>query len=290
MNAAEIASRLDLHRAGRNWRGSCPACGYGGDAFTLSAGRNGKPLLWCASCQDRDGIEAALQASTGGSLPERANDPAEAMKAAKRRAKSQERAISTWNGAAPVTPDDPAGRYFASRGLASLIGNACLRYRADTSHPGGGRWPAMIARVNDVIGNMVAVHRTYLTREGGKANVDPVKASLGPVMGSAIPLDPAGPEIVIGEGLETAASAGLMLNLPAWAAISAGNLERALALPDAVQSVVIAADPDEPGIRAAEAAAWRWQGEGRKARIIKPFEAETDFNDLWQRRMAREAA
>ena len=68
MNAAELASRLDLHRAGREWRGSCPACGYGSDAFTLSAGRNGKPLLWCASCQDQDGIEAALQAAIGGFL------------------------------------------------------------------------------------------------------------------------------------------------------------------------------------------------------------------------------
>ena len=148
----------------------------------------------------------------------------------------------------------------------------------------------MVARVDDVTGSMVAIHRSYLTREGHKANVEPMKASLGPIMGSAIPLDPAAPELVIGEGLETAASAGLTLNLSAWAAISAGNMECALALPNMVQSVVVAADPDGPGLRAAEAAARRWQGEGRKVRIIKPHQDRTDFNDLWQRHMARAVA
>ena len=50
---------------------------------------------------------------------------------------------------------------------------------------------------------------------------------------------------------------------PTWAALSAGGI-RALILPDEVQHVVIAADPDPVGIMAARAAARRWLAEGRQ--------------------------
>jgi putative DNA primase/helicase len=48
--------------------------------------------------------------------------------------------------------------------------------------------------------------------------------------------------LVIGEGIETAASAGLLMGTPAWAAISAGNMAKGLVLPPEVRRVVIAAD------------------------------------------------
>ena len=46
-----------------------------------------------------------------------------------------------------------------------------------------------------------------------------------------------------------------------------------------VTEVIIAADADQVGIKAAHAAARRWYGEGRKVRIAKPPEGN-DFNDL----------
>jgi len=76
---------------------------------------------------------------------------------------------------------------------------------------------------------------------------------------------------VIGEGIETAASAGLLLGLPAWAAMSAGNLAKGLLLPPEVRAVVVAADPDRPGRAAADAAAIRWQAEGRRVRTATPI-------------------
>jgi phage/plasmid primase-like uncharacterized protein len=139
----------------------------------------------------------------------------------------------------------------------------------------------MIALVQDVAGDPIGVHRTYLRRDGsGKADIEPPKASLGPVWGGAIRLDHATPELVIGEGIETSASAGRLLRLPAWAALSAGNLANGLVLPVDVRAVVIAADPDEPGERAARAAALRWQREGRGVRIARPNIAGRDFNDI----------
>ena len=139
----------------------------------------------------------------------------------------------------------------------------------------------MLGLVQDVAGNPVAVHRTYLRPDGsGKAEVEPNKANLGPVWSGAIRLCSAAPEIVIGEGIESAGAAGLLLGLPDWAAVAAGNLGKALALPPEVRAAVIAADHDEPGRNAAGEAAARWKAEGRAVRIALPDRAGEDFNDV----------
>ena len=296
MNIPELAIRLGLHRAGREWRGTCPACGYGSDAFTLSTGKGGHPLLWCASCQDNDALRAILRGAGAGANFTRHDDLAAAENALEARQKSQERARVIWGGAEPVVAAAPAGRYLARRALGHLIGNPALRYREDVPHPAGGRHPALVALVQDAAENALGVHRTYLAADGTKARLEPVKASLGPIWGGAIRLAPAAPEIVIGEGIESSASAGLLLGLPAWAAISAGNLGKGLMLPPEVMSVVIAADDDgvsaqgrNPGLEAAEAAAARWQREGRKVRIIKPNMPGNDFNDILAAREAGKA-
>ena len=297
MNIPEIAARLGLHRAGREWRGSCPACGYGSDAASLFTGKNGKPLLWCSSCQEKEALAAILRGAGAGADFIRHDDRANTEKPLEARQKSQERARVIWAGARPVTADDPAGRYLTRRGLAHLIGNPVLRYRADVSNPSGGRHPAMVALVHNANREGVAVHRVYLATDGTKARLERVKASLGPIWGGAIRLAPAAPEVVIGEGIETSASAGLLLGLPAWAALSAGNMGKGLILPPEVERVTIAADDDgvnaqgrNPGLEAAEQAARRWQAEGRKVRIIKPNMPGKDFNDILQARAAGKAA
>jgi len=196
------------------------------------------------------------------------------------KARKRDRALALWNGA-EATEGTCVAAYLGRRGLGFLTGSAALRYRADTPHPAGGRLPAMIAQVVDVSNAMVAIHRTYLTRDGAKANADPPKASLGPAWGGAIRLSPYEPEkrLVIAEGLETAASAGRLLELPAWAAISAGNMAKGLVLPPEVRRVCIAADPDHPGRDAARAAWFRWRGEGRDVTIATP-NGTGDFNDI----------
>ena len=91
--------------------------------------------------------------------------------------------------------------------------------------------------------------------------------------------------MVIGEGIETAASAALLTGFPAWAAISAGNLAKGLALPPEARRVVIAADADAPGQDAARHAWLRWRAEGRDVQIATP-NFVGDFNDLLRAREA----
>ena len=172
--------------------------------------------------------------------------------------------------------------YLPRRGLASLIGSPVLRYRSGTSHPaGGGTYSAMIALVTDAAGNPLAVHRTYLAPDVRKADVDPVRASLGPSWGGAIRLSPHDPDmpLIIGEGIETAASAGVLFGWPAWSAVSCGNMGKGLVLPREVRRVCIAADPDESDRKAALDARFRWMAEGRDVTIATPT-GDGDFNDV----------
>lgn len=177
----------------------------------------------------------------------------------------------------------PAAKYLARRGLPWLAGNENIRFRANTSHPSGCPYlPAMVALIHDGEGAICAVHRTYLNGDGTKAAVTPVKATMGSFSGGAIRLDPASSEMVIAEGIETAASAGFILGRPAWAAVACGNLRASLVLPAIVKHVTIAADHDDAGRRAAAGAARRWRKEGRHVRIVQADLPGQDFNDLLQ--------
>lgn len=284
--AVELAVRFRLDKRVRSYRGDCPACGYP-RAFSVCVGKSARLMLYCANGCARDVLQDAARRALGNTwTPQPAPDAAEVEAA---RGRKQAAALRLFSGSTAVAALDPSGRYFARRELPHLIGCPALRHRGDCPHPEGGRLPAMVAEVLDVAGRPIAVHRTYLTPAGGKADRDPAKASLGPVWGGAVHLDPAAPELVIGEGIETAASAGLLLGLPAWAAINAGNLERGLLLPPEVRAVVIAADPDPKGREAAAAAATRWQAEGRRVRIATPHQPGRDFNDVLQDRARRAA-
>ncbi len=138
----------------------------------------------------------------------------------------------------------------------------------------------MVWRVHDHLGDVCAVHRTFLGPPGHKAAVEPAKATLGSFAGGAIRLHPACAEMVVGEGVETTASAAAMLGLPGWAAVACGNLAANMRLPELVRTVTIAADHDPPGQRAAAKAARRWRAEGRVVRIATPDRPGQDFNDL----------
>jgi hypothetical protein len=86
---------------------------------------------------------------------------------------------------------------------------------------------------------------------------------------------------MVGEGIETSATAMLVAGMPAWAALSTSGLV-SLVLPPIVEQVVILADHDASGAgeRAAHKAAQRWLAEGRTVRIAMPPQPDTDFNDI----------
>ena len=287
MSAPEIAHALGLKRAGRNWRGDCPSCGYAG-TFSVSS-KDGTTLWWCASCQDSSGVTAAVRNALGGTwtppttkaLLSTAPDIASRTRAA----------LAIWEEAMPI-PGTIVEPYLAARGLVGEASTA-LRYHPSLRHPNEtASFPAMVGLVvSTSTGEPVAIHRTYLKRDGsGKADIEPAKASKGPIGGGAILLHSpvAGMPLVIGEGIETSLSAGRIIGAPAWAAIAAGNLSRII--PPAVPSeIIIAADPDMVGQGEAWNAAQIWKAQGRTVRVATPDTTGQDFNDLWRARQAREA-
>jgi putative DNA primase/helicase len=275
MLATDVARRFGLRRYPRSWRGRCPCCDYPG-TFSVRAGRNGQAMLYCASCQDRDALGAAVARASGAEYqPVRQHD------VAANRKRNQDRAMRLWRGSESAI-GTPADVYLTRRRLPALAVSPALRFRDNCPHPEGAMLAAMIALVCDMSGTPLAVHRTFLTRDGHKATVEPAKASLGPVWGGAIHLSELieGTPLVVGEGIETAASAGRLTGFPAWAAIiSAGNMAKGLVLPPEARRVVIAADPDSAGGIAARDAWLRWRAEGRAVQIAVP-DGAGDFNDL----------
>lgn len=276
MYAIDVATRLGLARYPRSWRGRCPCCDYSGATFSVRAARDGRARLFCSNGCDRDELAKAVAHATGQPL----HKPEVEANADAIRERKRERALALWRGSEPAT-GTLADRYLTARGLAGLAVSPALRFRGDMPHPEGGRLPALVALVHDATGQPMAIHRTYLARNGERANVEPPKASLGPIWGGAIRLEPIaeGQPVVIGEGIESSASAGRLMGYPAWAAISSGNMARGLVLPPEARRVMIAADPDPSGRNAARDAWLRWRAEDRSVQIATP-DGAGDFNDL----------
>jgi putative DNA primase/helicase len=268
--ARELAGRLGMKRSAGGWTGACPSCGYRTGLRVQE--KAGRVLWWCASCRDQAAVTAAILATATPTAAASAPDDAEDRRRA---------ALRLWGAALP-RQTTPVDAYIARRVPgADLAALRDIAFLPDAKHPSGARLPCMVALLRDVAARPVAVHRTFLAPGGaGKAKVEPAKMTLGPVRGAAVRLHEAGERLVVGEGIESALAAAVLLRMPAWAAVSAGNLRDSLALPPSVQEVVIAADHDAPGLEAAQAAARRWKAEGRAVRIAKPEQEGADFADL----------
>lgn len=192
----------------------------------------------------------------------------------------------------PVADCTVGLQYLRSRGLGQLIDAADLppNWRSipqlpywDTNEDGqpvqAGLYPALVAPIQRMTGELVSLHRTYLMHCGsGKAPVEsPKKISqpiaTGAIAGAAIQLYPlAGTQLAIAEGIETALAVRCLLpEIPVWATVSAWGM-RVLELPKDVDEVWIMADLDrsETGQVAAYTLANRLRKEGRLVRVRMP--------------------
>ena len=270
MTGSEIAARLGLRRIGPGWAAACPVSAY--KPRPRAPEQAGRALWWCAAGCDRDALTAAVLGEGGAPI----------VRAADTRPNDDKRDLAArlWQDALPAR-GTIAETYLAGRGLA-LPPELVVRFLGNAKHaPSGKRFGAMLCRMDDAAGRIVAVHRTFLAPGGaGKAPVDPPKMTLGPTRGAAVRLWPAADRLIVAEGIETALAAAALLRAPAWAATSAGNLGDMLALPAVVREVIVAADHDPPGLAAAQRAAARWKAEGRAVKIAKPDQPGKDFADL----------
>ena len=288
MNAREITRALKGSWHGQYGTACCPVHGDRSPSLSIRDGENGHILLHCfAGCA----YEAVREALRDLGLLEEPWRPlavkqtvrpvrqTASPKSGSEDALRSERALALWSASVPAT-GTLVETYLASRGLALPAGGK-LRFHPGLKHPSGGHWPAMVALITrGMDGQPLGIHRTFLARDGaGKAPVTPDKMMLGPSRGGVVRLAEGGPRLMVGEGLETCLSAmQAMGGAPTWAALSTSGL-RSLSLPPNVQEVILLADADDAGEKAAKAAAVRWRGEDRRVRIARPPSGQ-DFNDL----------
>lgn len=200
------------------------------------------------------------------------------------------RARRIWNESRPIESGDPVDLYLTSRSLGFKVFPKCLRYHSaldywehvDDKWVSRGQYPAMIGAITSPGGELMAIHQTYLTTDGAKANVPAPRKISGPAKGGAIHLQKGQDTMAIGEGIETALSFFALTGVAAWACLSTGLMTN-IVLPAEVREVILLVDVDtsRAGEMACNKLAERLKAEGLTVQMAIPPGAEPkrDFND-----------
>jgi hypothetical protein len=176
-----------------------------------------------------------------------------------------------------------AETYLRERGITAFHAIGALRfhprcyYRPDADAP-TQTWPAMIAAVTDLAGNITSVHRTWLDPSGNdKAPVDTPRRAIGHLLGNAVRFGVADDVMAAGEGIETMQSLRDVLpTLPMAAALSANHLA-AILFPATLRRLYVARDNDPAGVTATATLTERAQAAGIEALTLSP--TLKDFNE-----------
>jgi hypothetical protein len=286
--AASIARNLGGWRQGENWRCPCPLdCGY---TLSLRDGDDGRLLAYCfGGCEFHRVLTVLIEY---GLLDDGEVDDGSG-------AVSYSPLSFTYRGVnEPLRENAARWIYDHLAPAAGTIVETYLRSRridrvpsilrfGQCPHRLGGSYPAMVAPVVNINGELTGIHATFLNPNGrGKADFghpEFQRECRGVIRGRAIRLAEHAPdrELIIGEGVETVLSAMEIFGLPGWSAIYAGGL-KTIELPPVVRHIVIAADNDASltGQRNALTAYERWRSEGRSVCIKCPPVVGNDFNDV----------
>ena len=172
----------------------------------------------------------------------------------------------------------PVQTYLMGRGITQQPPD-CIRFRQNAY----GRHGAMVALATDTAGEVLAIQQVYLTIEGRKAPLDPIKRTNKAVEGwaerAAVRL-PGREPLVLCEGVETALSIWQATGQEVWACFGISNIARA-PVPEKAM-VIIARDGDAPGSKAEGQilrTASSLVARGFTVLMATPPEGE-DFNDV----------
>ena len=212
---------------------------------------------------------------------------------------------SKWDSARILNPQMPDQRplmeYFKCRSilpdnfsqLRSIRFSASEAY-VDEKGEVVGKFPAMISAVRDAEGELVTLHRTYLTPNGTKISFGPAKKLMAlpagrTINGASIQLGSIGRDgiLCVAEGVETALSVVKATGYPCASTISANGMS-AYVPPRGVKAVFIFADKDKSltGQKAADTLRARLLEKGIPAVVCLPNEADlfgekgVDWNDV----------
>jgi putative DNA primase/helicase len=282
-------------RVGDDWRlaningapprknGSCVIALKGeraGDWHDFDGDHGGGPLTTLGHGAGLSGHELLVLAAT--EVGQEAVTSRARTKGSRQSSEDVEREIARILAKAVPIAGTGAERYLAERGL-NVPNIPDLLFNDDLTHWETKRgFPGMVAIVRDSAGAQIALHRTYLDpQQPAKADVSPARKTLGRVGGGGVRLAaPRDGLIGLAEGIETALAVMTTCpDLPVWATLSTSGME-GIVLPPDVARVVLLADHDDAGRRAAEATAAKLIMEGRRVfKALPPHQGE-DFNDL----------
>ncbi|MBY0549752.1 MAG: toprim domain-containing protein [Candidatus Obscuribacterales bacterium] len=300
----------------------CPACG-GKDRFRFDD-KDGAGTFFCNQCGAGDGIKL-VQRLTGygyrqtmetlaGWLGQGASYRFHYVKTVSPRpehkavvAQRNQRAVAQIKevlaSCVPATSDTVTYTYITvTRGLHRLYTPLGTMPRDILHHPSLeywhksnfiGNYPAMVALVRALNGEIVNLHRTYLTEDARQAFpkgsgrnskkwMTPIYE--GATSGGAIrlfdPIDALG----IAEGIETALACHLMARMPVWSALSATGMET-VKIPSTVRRVIVFGDNDANGKGQGSALnlAERLQREGYTVETRIPAGAGEDWLDVFNK-------
>jgi DNA polymerase I-like protein with 3'-5' exonuclease and polymerase domains len=258
-----------------------PSCHIYDDHFyCFGCNARGDAVDWLMMIEGLD-RHAALQVLEGGSdlRPHTVHKPADDER-------NRRRALRFWDHAEPIA-GTLAERYLVERRRIDLstmpdYGAACLRFHPHCPFGAITAHPCLLVLRRDIFSDEPSsIHRIALTADGDKIE----RRLLG--HGGIAKLWPAGPRLVVGEGVETTLAAATRIShrgtplRPAWSAISSSALGSLPVIAD-VEELVILVDNDTNG--AGQAAAFRcserWSRAGKKVVRLTPKRLDSDFNDL----------
>ncbi|MCO5081116.1 MAG: toprim domain-containing protein [Rhizobiaceae bacterium] len=176
-----------------------------------------------------------------------------------------------------------AETYLRKRGVTALHGTGNLRfhprcyYRPDDDSP-TETWPALIAAVTDLSGQITGAHRTWLAPDGSdKAPIDTPRKAMGDLLGHAVRFGIPGDVMAAGEGIESVLSVREIIpGMAAAAALSASHLA-AILFPDTLRWLYIIRDNDPAGDGAMATLIERANAAGIEAITLSPISG--DFNE-----------
>ena len=282
--AAMGLTHAKASRRGAEIRAQCPVHNGGEDSLSITE-RHGNAVWYCfAGCDGRD-VGRELEAR---GVITRTEDPRPRRDRAEEKRREAQREERTRRWMSGIWRESALGchrialEWYAHRGFpAALVlplfepGTGDLRFHAPRE------W--IVAPVRDRNGSIIGLHTTRLGEWVRERRGTAVRRSHGAVAGGAIRLygTPA-THLCVSEGCETAIAfrALGLTNLPVWAAISAGGIER-LELPAGVERVTVLADFDGAGITAFERLRKRLHGQVAVDVYLPRTGHGTDFNDDW---------
>lgn len=191
----------------------------------------------------------------------------------------RQRALDLWDDARPLA-ETSAEQYLRRRSI--VLSPLALRFHRRTPLGRGKRAlfrPAMLAAIHERE-RLVALQRTFLDLDEPRRARDLAnpRRMLGRPGQGAVMLAPANDTLGLAEGVETALSAILLLDIPVWATLGNERLAH-IAIPDTVTRLILLPDNDRGGRIGAAKATETYAMLGRTIETLWPPHGFNDWND-----------